>query len=94
MKNLKNYIKYSLNESVWDINESVWDIEDNVESNNKEFILANVKRFIDNNYLNNMSRHCEYIFQPFQADRERQDRRRSVFWLRNGQAPDTFRRFH
>ena len=60
MKNLKNYIKDY-------IVESVWDIEDNVESDNKEFILANVKRFIDNNYLDNMSRHCEYIFDEKQS---------------------------
>ena len=59
MKNLKDYIKDY-------IVESVWDIEDNIESDNKEFILANVKRFIDNNYLDNMSRHCEYIFDENQ----------------------------
>ena len=60
MESLKNYINNC-------INESIWDIEDNVESDNKEFILANVKRFIDNNYLDNMSRHCEYIFDEKQS---------------------------
>ena len=43
MKNLKNYIKDY-------IVESVWDIEDNVESDNKEFILNEIKRFIKDNY--------------------------------------------
>ena len=64
MKSLKDCIKNYINESY--LNESIWDIEDNVESDNKEFILANVKRFIDNNYLDNMSRHCEYIFDEKQ----------------------------
>ena len=43
MKNLKNYINNCTNESIWDI-------EDNVESDNKEFILNEVKRFIKDNY--------------------------------------------
>ena len=54
MKNLKNYVKNYIkdyiNESVWDINESIWDIEDNVESDNKEFVLNEVKKFIEDNY--------------------------------------------
>ena len=38
MKNLKNYIKNY-------IDESVWDIEDNIEDDNKEFILQEIKKF-------------------------------------------------
>ena len=55
MKNLKNYIKNY-------INESVWDIEDNVESDNKELMLDSVKKFIKDNYINIKLKRCEFIF--------------------------------
>ena len=51
MKNLKNYVV-----------ESIWDIEDNVESNNKEFILNEVKRFIKDNYKNVDLKRLSFIF--------------------------------
>ena len=55
MKNLKNYIKNY-------INESVWDIENNVESDNEEFIIDKIKKFIKDNYGRiNMDR-CKIIF--------------------------------
>ena len=55
MKNLKNYIKDY-------INESVWDIEDNIEDDNKEFALNGIKKFIDDKYYDNLSQYCEYIY--------------------------------
>ena len=55
MKNLKNYIKKYLNESVWDI-------EDNVESNNEEFILNDIKKFIKDNYENINITRCKIVF--------------------------------
>ena len=58
MKTLKDCIKDCIKEH---INESVWDIEDNVESDNKEFVIDDVKKFIEDNY-NNISRYCEFIF--------------------------------
>ena len=55
MKNLKDYIKNY-------IDESVWDIEDNIEDDNKEFILQEIKKFIKDNYGRiNMDR-CKIIF--------------------------------
>ena len=62
MKNLRSCIKNYLNESVWDINESVWDIEDNIESDNKEFVIDDVKNFIDDNYEHGLSQDCEFVF--------------------------------
>ena len=54
MKNLKDYIKNY-------IDESVWDIEDNIEDDNKEFILQEIKKFIKDNYGRiNMGR-CKII---------------------------------
>ena len=50
MKNLRSYL-----------NESVWDIEDNVESDNKEFAIDEIKKFIKNNYYININR-CEIVF--------------------------------
>ena len=65
MKNLKNYIKDYINESYLNenyLNESVWDIEDNIEDDNKEFILQEIKKFIKDNYGRiNMGR-CKIIF--------------------------------
>ena len=43
MKNLKNYVKDC-------IVESIWDIEDNVEDDNNEFIIDKIKQFIKDNY--------------------------------------------
>ena len=51
MKSLKDYI-----------NESVWDIEDNIESDNKEFVIDDVKKFIDDNYEHGLSQDCEFVF--------------------------------
>ena len=67
MKNLKNYVKgyineSYLNESVWDINESVWDIENNIDSDNNEFILNEIKKFIEDNYVGINIDHCEFVF--------------------------------
>ena len=55
MKNLKNYIKDYLNESVWDI-------EDNVEDDNKELILNDIKKFIKDNYYPVVINRCEFVF--------------------------------
>ena len=55
MKNLKNYVKDY-------IFESVWDIEDNVDSDNKEFILNEVKRFIKDNYANVDLKRLTFVF--------------------------------
>ena len=55
MKNLKNYVKDC-------IVESIWDIEDNVDSNNKEFILNEVKRFIKDNYANVDLKRLTFVF--------------------------------
>ena len=59
MKNLKNYVKNYIKSY---INESVWDIEDNVEDDNKESILNDIKKFIEDNYENNISQECEIVF--------------------------------
>ena len=61
MKNLRSCIKNYLNESVWDINESVWDIEDNIEDSNDEFVIDEIKKFIEDNYYININR-CEIVF--------------------------------
>ena len=57
MKSLKDYI-----------NESVWDIEDNVEDDNKEFILNEVKQFIKDNYL---SVDLKFLAFVFDEDKEK-----------------------
>ena len=44
MKNLKDYIKDY-------IVESIWDIEDNVENNNEETIQADIIEFINQTYM-------------------------------------------
>ena len=55
MKSLKDCIKNYMYESVWDI-------EDNIEDDNKEFILQEIKKFIKDNYGRiNMDR-CKIIF--------------------------------
>ena len=60
MKNLKNYIKDYINESY--LNESVWDIEDNIEDDNEESILNNIKKFIEDNCINIKLNHCKIVF--------------------------------
>ena len=55
MKNLKTYIKDY-------IVESAWDIEDNIEDDNKELVLNEVKKFINDNYINFNIKNCEFIF--------------------------------
>ena len=55
MENLKNYIKDY-------IDESVWDIEDNIEDDNKEFVLNDIKKFIGDNYYRINITHCEFVF--------------------------------
>ena len=50
MKNLRSYL-----------NESVWDIEDNVENSNDEFVIDEIKKFIEDNYYININR-CEIVF--------------------------------
>ena len=42
--------------------ESIWDIEDNVESNNKEFVLNEIKKFIEDNYRYIYIKDCEIVF--------------------------------
>ena len=59
MKSLKNYVKNYIKDY---INESVWDIEDNVESDNKEFVLNEVKRFIKDNYPNANPNSLTFVF--------------------------------
>ena len=54
MKNLKNYIKDY-------IGESVWDIEDNIKDNNKELVLNEIKKFIVDNYAGINIDRCEFI---------------------------------
>lgn len=55
MKSLKNYIKNY-------IDESVWDIENNIEDDNKELILNDIKKFIDDNYGGLNIDRCKFIF--------------------------------
>ena len=55
MKPLINYIKSY-------IYESVWDIEDNIEDDNKESILNDIKKFIEDNYGSINIDSCEIIF--------------------------------
>ena len=55
MKNLKNYIKDY-------IDESVWDIEDNIEDDNEESILNNIKKFIEDNCINIKLNRCKIVF--------------------------------
>ena len=55
MKNLKNYIKDY-------INESIWDIEDNIEDDNQEFHLTEVKKFLEDNYEHININRCEFVF--------------------------------
>ena len=59
MKNLKNYVKNYIKDYV---NESVWDIEDNVEDDNKEFVLNEVKKFIEDNYEHVNITRCKIVF--------------------------------
>ena len=56
MKSLRSYI----NENY--LNESVWDIEDNIEDDNKELVLNEVKKFIEDNYDIVDINSCEFIF--------------------------------
>ena len=42
--------------------ESIWDIEDNVEDDNKEFVLNEVKKFIEDNYRYIYIKDCEIVF--------------------------------
>ena len=60
MKKLKNYIKNYINESY--LNESAWDIEDNIEDDNKELVLNEVKKFIKDNYDIVDINSCEFVF--------------------------------
>ena len=60
MKKLKNYIKNYINESY--LNESAWDIEDNIEDDNKELVLNEVKKFIADNYNIVDINSCEFVF--------------------------------
>ena len=60
MKKLKNYIKNYINESY--LNESAWDIEDNIEDDNKELVLNEVKKFIEDNYDIVDINSCEFVF--------------------------------
>ena len=55
MKKLKNYIKNY-------IDESVWDIENNIDDDNKEFALNEVKKFIEDNYEHININRCEIVF--------------------------------
>ena len=55
MKNLKNYIKDYLNESVWDI-------EDNIDSDNNEFKTYEIKKFIQKNYKKTDLQHLKFVF--------------------------------
>ena len=62
MKNLKNYVKNYIKNYVKDyIDESVWDIEDNIEDNNKEFVLNEIKKFIKDNYEYINIDRCEFV---------------------------------
>ena len=56
MKNLRSYI----NENYLD--ESAWDIEDNIDDDNKEFVIDEIKNFIEDNYINFNIKNCEFIF--------------------------------
>ena len=59
MKNLKDCIKNYVKDCIV---ESIWDIEDNVDSDNKEFILNEVKRFIKDNYANVDLKRLTFVF--------------------------------
>lgn len=51
MKNLRSYL-----------NESIWDIEDNVENDNEEFVVGEIKKFLEDNYKNINIDRCEIVF--------------------------------
>ena len=59
MKSLKDCIKNYINNCT---NESIWDIEDNIENDNEEFILNEVKRFIKDNYTNVDLKRLTFVF--------------------------------
>ena len=54
MKKLKNYIKDYIDENVNQL--AVWDIEDNIEDDNKESILDEVKYFLTTHYVMSVSK--------------------------------------
>lgn len=54
MKNLKNYIKECIDENVNQL--AVWDIDDNIEDDNKESILDEVKHFLTTHYVMSISK--------------------------------------
>ena len=70
MKTLKNCIEDYINESYLNesylnenyLNKSAWDIEDNVEDDNKEFVLNEIKKFIEDNYRYIYIKDCEIVF--------------------------------
>ena len=51
MKNLKDYIV-----------ESVWDVDNNVESDNNEFVIDEIKQFIKDNYINVNLKSLTFVF--------------------------------
>ena len=55
MKNLKDYIKPY-------INESIWDVDNNVESDNNEFVIDEIKQFIKDNYQNVNLKCLDFVF--------------------------------
>ena len=59
MKSLKNYVKNYIKPY---INESVWDIEDNIDSDNNELILNDIKKFIGDNYEHINIDRCKIVF--------------------------------
>ena len=58
MKKLKNYVKNYIKDY---IDESAWDIEDNIDSDNKELVLNEIKKFIKNNYEYINIDRCEFV---------------------------------
>ena len=60
MKNLKDYIKNYIKENYLD--ESAWDIEDNIDDDNKELVLNEIKKFIEDNYGGINIDRCEFVF--------------------------------
>ena len=69
MKNLKNYVKNYVKDYINEnyLHESAWDIEDNVEDDNNEFVIDEVKQFIKDNYV-----HVDLKFLTFVFDEDKE----------------------
>ena len=60
MKNLKNYVKNYVKDYINEnyLHESIWDVEDNIENDNNEFVIDEIRQFIKDNYYKNVNLKC------------------------------------